>query len=161
MPSFDIVSKIDMTSVDNALQGVMKEMQVRYDFKGSKSEISKTDEAIFISADDELKRRQVEELLVTHLTRKGVDTKALEFGRVEQASGNMVRQTVTVRQGIQRDVAQKIVKAIKSSKLKTQAAIQGDEVRVSGKKRDDLQDTMAMIKELGVEFPLQFENFRD
>ena len=161
MPSFDIVSKIDMTSVDNALQGVTKEMQVRYDFKGSKSEISKTDEAILISADDELKRRQVEELLVTHLTRKGVDTKALEFGRVEQASGNMVRQTVTVRQGIQRDVAQKIVKAIKSSKLKTQAAIQGDEVRVSGKKRDDLQDTMAMIKELGVEFPLQFENFRD
>jgi len=161
MPSFDIVSKIDMTSVDNALQGVMKEMQVRYDFKGSKSEISKTDEAILISADDELKRRQVEELLVTHLTRKGVDTQALEFSRVEKASGNMVRQTVTVRQGIQRDVAQKIVKAIKSSKLKTQAAIQGDEVRVSGKKRDDLQDTMAMIKELGVEFPLQFENFRD
>ena len=161
MPSFDIVSKIDMTSVDNALQGVMKEMQVRYDFKGSKSEISKTDEAILISADDELKRRQVEELLITHLTRKGVDTKALEFGKVEQASGNTVRQTVTVRQGIQRDVAQKIVKAIKSSKLKTQAAIQGDEVRVSGKKRDELQEAMAMIKELGVEFPLQFENFRD
>jgi len=161
MPSFDIVSKIDMTSVDNALQCVMKEMQVRYDFKGSKSEISKTDEAILISADDELKRRQVEELLITHLTRKGVDTKALEFGKVEQASGNTVRQTVTVRQGIQRDVAQKIVKAIKSSKLKTQAAIQGDEVRVSGKKRDELQETMAMIKELGVEFPLQFENFRD
>lgn len=161
MPSFDIVSKIDMTSVDNALQGVMKEMQVRYDFKGSKSEISKIDEAILISADDELKRRQVEELLITHLTRKGVDTKALEFGKVEQASGNTVRQTVTVRQGIQRDVAQKIVKAIKSSKLKTQAAIQGDEVRVSGKKRDELQETMAMIKELGVEFPLQFENFRD
>ena len=161
MPSFDIVSKIDMTSVDNALQGVMKEMQLRYDFKGSKSEISKTDEAILISADDELKRRQVEELLITHLTRKGVDTKALEFGKVEQASGNTVRQTVTVRQGIQRDVAQKIVKAIKSSKLKTQAAIQGDEVRVSGKKRDELQETMAMIKELGVEFPLQFENFRD
>jgi uncharacterized protein YajQ (UPF0234 family) len=161
MPSFDIVSKIDMTSVDNALQGVMKEMQVRYDFKGSKSEISKTDEAILISADDELKRRQVEELLITHLTRKGVDTKALEFGKVDQASGNTVRQTVTVRQGIQRDVAQKIVKAIKSSKLKTQAAIQGDEVRVSGKKRDELQETMAMIKELGVEFPLQFENFRD
>ncbi|MDG1412455.1 MAG: YajQ family cyclic di-GMP-binding protein, partial [Alphaproteobacteria bacterium] len=146
MPSFDIVSKIDMTSVDNALQGVMKEMQVRYDFKGSKSEISKTDEAILISADDELKRRQVEELLITHLTRKGVDTKALEFGKVEQASGNTVRQTVTVRQGIQRDVAQKIVKAIKSSKLKTQATIQGDEVRVSGKKRDELQETMAMIK---------------
>ena len=161
MPSFDIVSKTDMTSVDNALQGVIKEMQVRYDFKGSKSEVSKTDETITILADDDLKRRQVEELLVTHLTRKGVDTKVLEFGKLEQAGGNMVRQTITVKQGVQRDVVQKIVKAIKSSKLKTQAAVQGDEIRVSGKKRDDLQATMAMIKELDVDLPLQFENFRD
>ena len=161
MPSFDIVSKTDMTSVDNALQGVIKEMQVRYDFKGSKSEVSKTHETITILADDDLKRRQVEELLVTHLTRKGVDTKALEFGKLEQAGGNMVRQTITVKQGVQRDVTQKIVKAIKSSKLKTQAAVQGDEIRVSGKKRDDLQATMAMIKELDVDLPLQFENFRD
>jgi uncharacterized protein YajQ (UPF0234 family) len=161
MPSFDIVSKTDMTSVDNALQGVIKEMQVRYDFKGSKSEVSKTDENITILADDDLKRRQVEELLLTHLTRKGVDTKALEFGKLEQAAGNMVRQIITVKQGVQRDVAQKIVKAIKSSKLKTQAAVQGDEIRVSGKKRDDLQATMTMIKELDVDLPLQFENFRD
>ena len=161
MPSFDIVSKTEMTAVDNALQGVIKEMQVRYDFKGSKSEISKTDETILILADDELKRRQVEELLVTHLTRKDVDTKALEFGKVDQAGGNMVRQTVTIKQGVQREVAQKIVKAIKGSKLKTQAAIQGDEVRISGKKRDDLQATMAMIKELDIDLPLQFENFRD
>ncbi len=161
MPSFDIVSKTDMTSVDNALQGVIKEMQVRYDFKGSKSEVSKLDEAILIVADDELKRRQVEELLVTHLTRKGVDTKALEFGKSEQAGGNTVRQTVTVKQGLNRDISQKIVKAIKGSKLKTQAAIQGDEVRISGKKRDELQATMSMIKELNVDIPLQFENFRD
>ena len=161
MPSFDIVSKTDMTSVDNALQGVIKEMQVRYDFKGSKSEVSKTDETITILADDDLKRRQVEELLVTHLTRKGVDTKALEFGKLEQAGGNMVRQTITVKQGVQRDVAQKIVKAIKSSKLKTQAAIQGDEIRISGKKRDDLQAAMAMINKLDLDLPLQFENFRD
>ena len=161
MPSFDIVSKTDMTSVDNALQGVIKEMQVRYDFKGSKSEVSKISETITILADDDLKRRQVEELLVAHLTRKGVDTKALEFGKLEQAGGNMVRQTIIVKQGVQRDVAQKIVKAIKSSKLKTQAAVQGDEIRVSGKKRDDLQAAMAMIKELDVDLPLQFENFRD
>ena len=161
MPSFDIVSKTDITSVDNALQGVIKEMQVRYDFKGSKSEVSKTDETITILADDDLKRRQVEELLVTHLTRKSVDTKALEFGKLEQAGGNMVRQIIIVKQGVQREVAQKIVKAIKSSKLKTQAAVQGDEIRVSGKKRDDLQATMAMIKELDVDLPLQFENFRD
>ena len=161
MPTFDIVSKTDITNVDNALQGVMKEMSVRYDFKGSKSEVSRNEDTITILADDDLKRRQVEELLVTHLTRKGVDTKALEFGRIEQAGGNMVRQNVSVKQGVQRDVAQKIIKAIKSSKLKIQAAIQGDEIRVSGKKRDDLQATMTMIKKLNIELPLQFENFRD
>ena len=161
MPSFDIVSKTDMTAVDNALQGVIKEMQVRYDFKGSKCEVSKTDEAILILADDELKRRQVEELLITHLTRKNVDTKALEFDKPEQAGGNMIRQTVTVKQGVQREFAQQIIKAIKSSKLKTQASIQGDEVRVTGKKRDDLQETMSMIKTLDIDLPLQFENFRD
>ena len=161
MPSFDIVSKTDMTSVDNALRGVTKEIQVRYDFKGSKSEVSKNDYTITILADDELKSRQVEELLITHLTRKGVDTKALEFGKLEQAGGNMVRQAVQVKQGVQREVAQKIVKAIKSSKLKTQAAIQGDEIRVSAKKRDDLQATITMIKELDVDLPLHFENFRD
>lgn len=161
MPSFDVVSKTDMVAVDNALQGVVKEMTVRYDFKGSKSEVNKTDETITILSDDELKRRQVEELLITHLTRKGVDTKALEFGKAEQAGGNMVRQNVTVKQGVQREVAQKIVKAIKGSKMKTQAAIQGDEVRITGKKRDDLQATMALIKELDLDLPLQFENFRD
>ena len=161
MPSFDIVSKTDMTAVDNALQGVIKEMQVRYDFKGSKCEVSKTDEAILILADDELRRRQVEELLITHLTRKNVDTKALEFDKPEQAGGNMIRQTVTIKQGVQREFAQQIIKAIKSSKLKTQASIQGDEVRVTGKKRDDLQETMSMIKTLDIDLPLQFENFRD
>ena len=161
MPSFDIVSKTEMTSVENALQGVIKEMQVRYDFKGSNSEISKTDDVITVLADDELKRRQVEELLITHLTRKGVDKNALEFGKLEKASGNMVRQSITIKQGVQREVAQKIIKAIKSSKLKTQAAIQGDEIRVSGKKRDDLQNTILMIKELDIDLPLQFENFRD
>ena len=112
MPSFDIVSKIDNTAVENALAGVTKEMQVRYDFKGSSCEVSRTDEAILIKADDELKRRQVEELIVTHLTRKGVDTKALEFKKPEQAGGNAIRQTVMVRQGVQRDVAQKIVKGV-------------------------------------------------
>ena len=117
MPSFDIVSKIDNTAVENALAGVTKEMQVRYDFKGSSCEVSRTDEAILIKADDELKRRQVEELIVTHLTRKGVDTKALEFEKPEQAGGNTIRQTVLIRQGVQRDIAQKIVKAIKRNRV--------------------------------------------
>jgi len=94
MPSFDIVSKIDTTAVDNALAGVTKEMDVRYDFKGSHCEVSRTEDAILIKADDELKRRQVEELIITHLTRKGVDTKALEFEKPEQAGGNSIRQTV-------------------------------------------------------------------
>ena len=161
MPSFDIVSKIDVTAVDNALSGVTKEMQVRYDFKGSLCEVSRAEEAIHIKADDELKRRQVEELILTHLTRKGVDTKALEFESPEQAGGNAIRQTVLVRQGVHREVAQKIVKSIKGAKLKTQASIQGDEIRVSGKKRDDLQATMSMIKSLDLDLPLQYENFRD
>ena len=161
MPSFDIVSKTEMASVDNALQGVVREMQVRYDFKSSKSKVEKTNDMILIIADDELKRRQVEELLITHLTRKGVDTKALEFGKPDQAGGNTIRQTVKVKQGVQREVAQKIVKALKSSKLKTQASIQGDEIRVSSKKRDELQAAMEIIKGLELDLPLQFENFRD
>ena len=161
MPSFDVVSKTDMTAVDNALAGVVKEIGVRYDFKGSKCEVTKTDETMLIKADDELKRRQVEDLLVDHLTRKGVDTKALEFEKPEQAGGNAIRQTVLVRQGVQRDIAQKIVKAIKGAKLKTQASIQGDEIRVAGKKRDDLQSTMNMIKAMDLDLPLQYENFRD
>lgn len=161
MPSFDVVSKTEITDVDNALQGVMKEIQVRYDFKGSISEVTRNDEVLQIKAEDELKRRQVEELLVTHLTRKGVDTKALDFQKIEQASGNTIRQNVLVQQGIQREAAQKIVKAIKGAKVKTQASIQGDEVRISGKKRDDLQAAIALIKELDIDLPLQFVNFRD
>jgi uncharacterized protein YajQ (UPF0234 family) len=161
MPSFDVVSKTEITDVDNALQGVAKEMQVRYDFKGSMSEVTRNEDVIIIKADDELKRRQVEELLITHLTRKGVDAKALDFQKIEQASSNTIRQNVLVQQGIGREVAQKIVKAIKGAKTKTQASIQGDEVRISGKKRDDLQAAIALIKELDIELPLQFVNFRD
>lgn len=161
MPSFDVVSKAEMTDVDNALQGVSKEIQVRYDFKGSMAEAVRSDEIIVIKAEDELKRRQVEELLVTHLTRKGVDAKVLDFQKIEQATGNTIRQNVLIKQGIQREVAQKIVKAIKGAKVKTQASIQGDEVRISGKKRDDLQETMTIIKDLGIDQPLQFINFRD
>ena len=157
MPSFDIVSKTDMTSVDNALQGVTKEMQVRYDFKGSNQRSAKMIDIITILADDELKRRQVEESMITHLTRKGVDTKALEFGKLEQAGTWCAKQFRSTRCN---ERWHKKLEAIKSSKLKTQAAIQGDEIRVSGK-RDDLQVTMAMIKALDVDLPLQFENFHD
>ena len=161
MPSFDIVSKIDMPSVQNALDGVRKEINTRYDFKGSICEVEHQDDKIIIKADDELKRKQVEELLVTHLTRKKVDSGALEFGIAEAASGNSIRQEVIIKQGVDRETAQKIVKSIKASKSKTQTSIQGDEVRVSGKKRDDLQNAIKLIKDLNLKQPLQYENFRD
>ena len=147
MPSFDIVSKIDMPSVQNALDGVKKEINTRYDFKGSVCEVELQDDKFVIKADDELKRKQVEELLVTHLTRKKIDTGALEFEKPEAATGSSIRQTVLIKQGVDRETAQ--------------TSIQGDEVRVSGKKRDDLQNAIQLIKELDLTHPLQYENFRD
>jgi len=161
MPSFDIVSKIDMPSVQNALDGVKKEINTRYDFKGSLCEVVLQDDKIILKADDELKRRQVEELILTHLTRKKVDSGALEFEKPEAATGNSIRQSVLIKQGVDRETAQKIIKAIKGSKTKLQTSIQGDEVRVSGKKRDDLQNAIQLIKELNLKHPLQYENFRD
>jgi uncharacterized protein YajQ (UPF0234 family) len=161
MPSFDIVSKIDMPSVQNALDGVKKEINTRYDFKGSLCEVVLQDDKIILKADDELKRRQVEELILTHLTRKKVDSGALEFEKPEAATGNSIRQSVLIKQGVDKETAQKIIKAIKGSKTKLQTSIQGDEVRVSGKKRDDLQNAIQLIKELNLKHPLQYENFRD
>ncbi|KLN62461.1 nucleotide-binding protein [Kiloniella spongiae] len=161
MPSFDIVSKTDMPEVNNALDGVRREVTQRYDFKGSSCEITIEGEIITILADDDLKLTQMQELLKGHVTRRGIDAAALDFGKEEAASGNMVRQQVTLKQGIDRELAKKITTAVKQSKLKVQAAVQGDEVRITGKKRDDLQGAIAMLKELNIEQPLQFENFRD
>jgi uncharacterized protein YajQ (UPF0234 family) len=124
-------------------------------------EVELQDDKIILKADDELKRRQVEELILTHLTRKKVDTGALEFEKPEAATGNSIRQSVLIKQGVDRETAQKIIKAIKGSKTKLQTSIQGDEVRVSGKKRDDLQNAIQLIKELNLKHPLQYENFRD
>ncbi|WP_299374943.1 YajQ family cyclic di-GMP-binding protein [uncultured Kiloniella sp.] len=161
MPSFDIVSKTDMPEVNNALDGVRREVTQRYDFKGSSCEITIEGEIITILADDNLKLTQMQELLKGHVTRRGIDAAALDFGKEEAASGNMVRQQVTLKQGIDRELAKKITTAVKQSKLKVQAAVQGEEVRITGKKRDDLQGAITMIKELNIEQPLQFENFRD
>lgn len=161
MPSFDIVSKTDITEVDNALNGMRREIETRFDFKGSKCSIERKDNVLTIIADDELKLRQMHELLKTYMTRRKLDAGALEFKDPEKASGNTVRQVVNVKQGIDQALAKKIVKAIKDSKLKVQAAIQGDELRVSGKKRDDLQEAIALVKGLKIEQPLQYVNFRD
>ncbi|MGE0746680.1 MAG: YajQ family cyclic di-GMP-binding protein [Rhodospirillales bacterium] len=161
MPSFDIVSRTEMTEVDNALAGVQREIATRFDFKGSKCTIERSESVITILADDELKLKQMHELLKAHATRRKVDAHVFDFGKPEKASGNAVRQIVTVRQGIDAELARKIGRAIKDSKIKVQVAIQGDELRVTGKKRDDLQAAIAHVRGLELEQPLQYVNFRD
>jgi len=161
MPSFDIVSRTDLAEVDNALQGATREIATRFDFKGSDCSFERTDQIVTLKADNDYKLKQMQELLRGYLVRRKVEVGALDFGKPEAASGNTVRQVVTVKQGIERELAQKIVKEIKGAKAKVQAAIQGDELRISGKKRDDLQTTIALIKGLKIEHPLQFVNFRD
>jgi uncharacterized protein YajQ (UPF0234 family) len=161
MPSFDIVSRTDLQEVDNAIQGAMREISTRYDFKGSNCFIDRSDETLMIKADDDLKLKQVQEILRGHMAKRKVDAGAFDFAKPEKASGNTLRQKVTITQGIERDLAQQVVKVIKGAKLKVQVAIQGDELRISGKKRDDLQDAIALIKEVKITQPLQYVNFRD
>jgi uncharacterized protein YajQ (UPF0234 family) len=161
MPSFDIVSKADLNEVDNALDNLRREIGQRFDFKGSKCTIEREEGVITLVADDDLKLKQMQELLRGHVTRRKIDASALDFGRVEKAAGNMVRQVVTVKQGIDRDLAKQITKAVKDSKMKVQAAVQGDELRITGKNRDDLQAAIKLVRELPIEQPLQYVNFRD
>ncbi len=161
MPSFDIVSRTKITEVDNAVQGAMREIGTRYDFKGSKCSIERTEEILTIKADDELKLKQVQELLRGYMAKRKVDHNSLDFATPEKAVGTSMRQTVTIKQGIARDLAQKVVKELKGSKLKIQVAIQGDELRVSGKKRDILQDAIELVKGLKLGQPMQYVNFRD
>jgi cyclic-di-GMP-binding protein len=161
MPSFDIVSKTDLAEVDNAVQGVAREISTRFDFKGSSSTIVREEAAITLSAEDATKLRQMQELVKGYFVRRKLDPKALEWKDEEKAAGNTLRQVATVKQGVDREIARTIVKALKDSKLKVQAAIQGDELRITGKKRDDLQSAIALVRGLDVEQPLQFLNFRD
>jgi uncharacterized protein YajQ (UPF0234 family) len=161
MPSFDIVSKTDLAEVDNALAGVSREIAQRFDFKGSKCTIERKEDVITILADDDLKLKQMHELLKMHLTRRKVDAAALEFKDPQKASGNAVRQEVVVRQGVDAALAKRLVKEVKDSKAKVQVAIQGPELRVTGKKRDDLQAVIAFIRGLKIEMPLQYVNFRE
>jgi uncharacterized protein YajQ (UPF0234 family) len=161
MPSFDIVSRTELPEVDNAVQMAMREIGTRYDFKGSACSIERADTVLTIKADDDFKLKQVQELLRGHLARRRVDGGAFDFATPEKAAGNTLRQTVTIKQGIERELAQKVVKELKAAKLKVQVAIQGDELRISGKKRDDLQSAIAHVKGLEIEQPLQYVNFRD
>jgi uncharacterized protein YajQ (UPF0234 family) len=161
MPSFDVVSRTNMAELDNALNNVAREIRSRYDFKNSKANIERKDEVITILADDDYKLRTMREMLQQHLVRRSVDPAALEFKQPERASEDALRQTVVVRQGVEVELARKIVKIVKDSKLKVQASIQGDELRITGKKRDDLQEAIALIKAMNPEQPLQYVNFRD
>ena len=161
MPSFDIVSKTDLAEVDNALAGITREVSQRFDFKGSKCSVERKEQLITVLADDDMKLKTMHELLSVHFTRRKVDPKALDYQTVEKASGNTVRQVVRIKDGIETVLAKQLVKDIKDSKIKVQVSIQGDELRVSGKKRDELQETIALLRKLEVDQPLQFINFRD
>ena len=161
MPSFDIVSRIDLAEVDNALAGMTREISTRFDFKGSKCTIDRQDGMVTLLADDELKLKQMHELLKVHLTRRKVDPAALDYKPTEKASGNRLRQAVVLRHGVDANLARQLIREIKDSKLKVQVSIQGDEVRVTGKKRDDLQAAIAVARGLKIDQPLQYLNFRD
>lgn len=158
--SFDVVSEVDMQEVDNAVNQAIKEIGTRYDFRGSKSEISLEGDTIKLIGDDEYKLGAVVDVLKGKMVKRNVSIKNLEFGKVEAASGATVRQLVTIKKGISQENAKKVTKAIKDMKIKVQASIQGDQVRVSGKDKDDLQAVIQMLKNLEVPVELQFTNFR-
>lgn len=161
MPSFDVVSEVDLAEANNAIQNVMREISTRYDFKGSKSKVEIAEALITIHADDQMKLRQVHEILQGNLQKRGIEPGSLDYQKEEPAAGQSVRQAVKIKEGIEKELAKKLVKEIKDGKFKVQAAIQGDELRITGKKRDDLQEVIAFIKGLKIEQPLQFKNFRD
>ena len=160
MPSFDIVSKVDLQEVDNAVNQTVKEIIQRYDFKGSKSEVTLEKEVVKILADDDFKLKAIVDILQSKFLKRGLSLKALDYGKKETASGGMVRQAITVQQGISKEKGKDINAAIKETKLKVQSQIQDDQVRVTGKSIDDLQEVIRILKgkDLGVE--LQFVNFR-
>jgi len=158
--SFDIVSVVNMQEVDNAVNQTNKEISQRFDFKNSKSQVTLEGEDIKILADDDYKLRSVIDILQSKLIRRKVSIKNLEYGKVEEASGGMVRQVIKVKQGIDTELAKKIVKDIKNSKLKVQAQIMNDQVRVSGKSRDELQAVITLLREQDYNIDLQFTNYR-
>ena len=158
--SFDIVSKIDGQSLADAVNQAQREIATRFDFKNSKSSIELADLSITIVADDEMKLRNVTDILQNKCVKRGVSLKALKYEKAEPASGGTLRQIVTCAQGIERDQAKKIVEAIKSAKLKVSAQIQDDQVRVAGKAKDDLQKAIALVKGMPLDFPIQFVNYR-
>jgi uncharacterized protein YajQ (UPF0234 family) len=163
MPSFDIVSEVNHVEIRNAVDQCNKEISNRFDFKGSDArvEIDEKEKTLVVFADDEFKLRQVRDVMTGKLAKRGVDIRALETGKQEPVSGNKLKETIKVREGLEQERAKALVKLIKDSKAKVQASIQGDLLRVSSAKKDTLQDTIALVRKSVTDIPLQFKNFRD
>ena len=161
MPSFDVVSEVDKVELANSLDQANKEISNRFDFKGSDARIESKELELTIYADDDFKLGQVKEVLINKMTKRGIDTRVLEEGKKEKVSGNKMKEIITVKNGIAQELGKKMIKLIKDSKMKVQASIQGETVRVTGGKRDDLQEAMQLLKQGITEVPLQFNNFRD
>jgi len=161
MPSFDVVSRVDFQEIDNAIANALREITNRYDFKGSNTSVERKEKIITIVADDDLKLSQVDDILISHFVRRKLDPLALGKKDKEKAGGDRIRQTITLVEGIEQDIAKKITSEIKYSKMKIQSKINGNELRIDGKKRDDLQFAMKLIEELKTGIPIQFINFRD
>jgi hypothetical protein len=161
MPSFDVVCEVDLQEVDNAVNQTLREVGQRFDFKGIETTLRREEHVLHMQSGDEFKLRALADILREKLVKRQVPLKALTFGDVEPASGGAARQQVTLQNGVPTEKAREMVKLIKGRKLKVQAAIQGDQVRVSGKKRDDLQVVMALLREQDLGLAMQFVNFRD
>ena len=162
IPSFDIVSEVENTEVKNAVEQTNKEVSTRFDFKGSDARVEQAELVLTVHADNEFQLNQVQDILNAKLTKRGVDIKCLDISeKIDKVSGNKVKRSCTVKVGVEIELAKKIVKLLKESKMKVQASIQGDTVRVTGKNRDDLQAAIAFIKKSITDFPLQYQNFRD
>jgi uncharacterized protein YajQ (UPF0234 family) len=160
MPSFDIISEFDMHEATNAVDQASKEVTTRFDFKGTNSSVEMTDDKLIMISESVFQLQQIFSIVCAKLSRRGIDIACMELGDAK-GSGKLMRQEITLKQGLDSVTAKKIVKLIKDKKLKVQAAIQGDKVRVTGKKRDDLQEVIQMLREEKLEMPLQYDNFRD
>ena len=161
MPSFDVVSEANIVEVRNAVDQSNKEITTRFDFKGSDARVEQKERDLTAYADSEFQLNQVRDVLTGKMVKRGVDVRFLDIGKIEKIGGDKVKQVIKVKNGIDSDTAKKIVKIVKESKIKVQASIQGDAVRVSGAKRDDLQTTMALLRKEVTDLPLEFNNFRD
>lgn len=161
MPSFDVLSEVDLVALRNAVDVANRKIGNRYDFKGTDARVEQNDKVLTLFGDSDFQLDQMKAVLLPEMTAKKIDVRCLEYGDLQKVSGNKVKQELKVRVGIEQDLSKRIVKLLKDSKLKVQASIQGDAVRVSGAKRDTLQDAITLIKKEVTDFPLQYGNFRD